>query len=410
MDELGRQQGAGLSRNGNGPLIAQNTAIADPKSIINSKSQAEISKPTSLGWHGIIRTVQIFYFLGEFLLYIWMDFRGWLGKNDEKKEAIFRRHATKLRKRLLKLGPTFIKIGQTIATRADLIPVQYVDELSLLQDQVPAVPNEIAFGIFEEELGRKPLEVFASISPEPVAAASLGQVYRARLKTGEDVAVKIQRPRLHQTISFDLQVLRRIARFLDRYKIIRGQEWCEMIDEFDRTVHEEMNYLTEGSNADRFKLNFAKSPDIHVPVIYWPYTSKRVLVMEFIHGLKVTDLDGIRAAGLNPQKINELMVRTYFKQLFEDAFFHADPHPGNLRVMKDGRLAFFDFGMVGNITEQLQHQMVSAFFHLLEQDADGLVDDLIGLSFLSPEADLVSFRKVVADLFARDPSSETERS
>ena len=324
-----------------------------------------------------------------------------MGKNEEKKETRFRRHAIKLRERLLRLGPTFIKIGQTIATRADLVPVQYVDELSYLQDRVPAFSNETAFEIFREEHGKLPSEVFGSITADPIAAASLGQVYRARLKTGQEVAVKIQRPNLNEIIRFDLLVLRKLARFLDRYKIIRGQDWCDMMDEFDRTIHEEMDYLAEGRNADRFRTNFAQWNDVHVPAIYWEFTSRRVLVMEFIHGLKVTDLDSLNAAGFSPQKINELMVRTYFKQLFEDAFFHADPHPGNLRVMKDGRLAFFDFGMVGNLSEKLQSQMVNAFFHLLEHDAKGLVNDLIGLNFLSPDADIESFRAVVADLFSK---------
>jgi predicted unusual protein kinase regulating ubiquinone biosynthesis (AarF/ABC1/UbiB family) len=366
------------------------------------RASEKVSKTDDrIGLRGAIRTVQILYFLGGFLLYVWMDFRGWMGKNEEKKETRFRRHAIKLRERLLRLGPTFIKIGQTIATRADLVPIQYVDELAHLQDRVPAFKNEIAFEIFREEHGKTPTEVFASITPDPIAAASLGQVYRARLADGQELAVKIQRPNLNEIIRFDLLVLRKLARFLDKYKIIRGQEWREMMDEFDRTIHEEMDYVAEGRNADRFRANFAQWTDVHVPTIYWEYTSKRVLVMEFIHGLKVTDLDSINAAGLNAQKVNELMVRTYFKQLFEDAFFHADPHPGNLRVMKDGRLAFFDFGMVGNLSEKLQSQMVNAFFHLLEQDAKGLVDDLIGLNFLSPNADIESFRAVVADLFSR---------
>ncbi|HZS47679.1 MAG TPA: AarF/ABC1/UbiB kinase family protein [Blastocatellia bacterium] len=403
MSDLTRYSNGANNGNGTNGLTSPNSTLARPQLVNGNLKSVDLTvqPPPRFGWKGVVRTVQILYFLVGFLLYVWADFRGWLGKNEEKKEAIFRRHAIKLRNRLLKLGPTFIKIGQTLATRADLIPIQYVDELSILQDRVPAVPNDVAFAIFKEELGQEPTEVFADITLEPIAAASLGQVYRARLVTGQEVAVKIQRPNLHQIISFDLHVLKKIASFLDRYKIVRGQEWCDMMDEFDRTVHEEMDYVAEGRNAERFKANFAEWKDVHVPTIYWQHTTKRVLVMEFIHGLKVIDLDGIRAAGFSAQKINELMVRTYFKQLLEDGFFHADPHPGNLRVMKDGRLAFFDFGMVGTISEKLQSQMVSAFFHLLEQDANGLVDDMISLNFLSPNADLEGFRKVVSDMFSR---------
>jgi len=350
----------------------------------------------------LFRALKIIRTLASFALYVYLDFRGWLGNSEEKREARLRRHAIRLRERLIKLGPTFIKIGQALGTRADLLPIQYVDELAALQDEVPAFPKEEAFSIIESELGCRPEELFAWISDKPVAAASLGQVYRARLKSGPEVAVKVQRPRLNETIAFDLQVLRRIARFLERYpNLLRGNDWVGMLDEFDRVVHEEMDYLAEGNNAERFRENFSSWPRVHVPKIYWEHSSARVLTMEFIDGLKVTDLDGMKAAGISPRTVNELMVQTYFKQLLEDGFFHADPHPGNLRVMRDGRLAFFDFGMVGHISPKLQSQMVSAFFHLLDHDINGIVEDLISLEFLSPDADIVSFRKVVADIFTR---------
>jgi predicted unusual protein kinase regulating ubiquinone biosynthesis (AarF/ABC1/UbiB family) len=274
--------------------------------------------------------------------------------------------------------------------------------LSALQDRVPAFPDKQAFQIIESELERRLDDVFEQIGEQPIASASLGQVYRARLVTGEDVAVKVQRPHLDEKIRFDLDLLRRVGRFLDRYpKLFPGAEWLGAVEEFDRVIHEEMDYRREAANAEEFSRNFANWPAIHVPRVFNDLSTNRVMVMEFISGTKVTDLDGLRAAGHDARRINELLYRTYFKQLLEDGFFHADPHPGNLLVMADGRLAVFDFGMVGRITEALRRQMIEAFFHLYNRDVEAIVDDLMGLGFLESGADVEAFRAIVADVFKR---------
>ncbi len=338
----------------------------------------------------------------SFALYVYLDTKGWLGRRQEERETRLRRQAARLRERLIELGPTFIKSGQMLGTRADLLPIEYVDELSTLHDRVPAFSNEQAMSLIGSELGRPLEEVFREISDKPIASASLGQVYRATLTTGEVVAVKVQRPRLEETVSYDLDLLRRIARVLSRYpNLFPGINWFGTIDEFDRVIHEEMDYRREAQSADRFKQNFRDWRGIHIPRIYHDYSTGRVLVMEFITGIKVTDLAGLRGAGHDPRKINELLYRAYFKQLLEDGFFHADPHPGNLLVMNDGRLAIFDFGMAGHISEDLQRRIVEAFFHLYNRDIDAIVDDLIGLGFLAPEADLAAIRRIVKDVFAR---------
>ncbi len=338
----------------------------------------------------------------NFALYVYLDSRGWLGKNSENREARLRRQAARLRERLLGLGPTFIKIGQMLATRADLLPLEYIDELSALQDKVPAFPNERAMEIIERELGRPVEELFSQISEHPIASASLGQVYRAALETGEEVAVKVQRPELEEMVACDLDLLRWMAKMLDRYpRLFPGAEWLGAINEFDRVIHEEMDYLHEAENAEEFRRNFTDWPGIFIPRVYKELSSDRVLVLEFVSGTRVTDLEGLRAKGHEPRRINELLYRTYFKQLFEDAFFHADPHPGNLLVMSDGRLAIFDFGMMGHISEELQRQIINAFFHLFNRDIEAIVDDLIGLGFLAPEADVARIREIVADVFAR---------
>src|SRR6185503_18315598 len=348
------------------------------------------------------RSLYVLWTLISFALYVYLDSKGWFGKSREKREIRLRRQAARLRERLIRLGPTFIKMGQMLATRADLLPLDYIKELSALQDQVPPFSDKQAIEIIEAELGRPIKEVFADISERPIASASLGQVYRTTLTKGEDVAVKVQRPRLSEKIRFDLDLLRWIGHLLDRYpKLFPGAEWMGAIDEFDRVIHEEMDYRRELANANEFRQNFHDWHSIHVPHVFDELSSGRVLVMQFVSGTKVTDLEGLRAAGHDPRRVNELIYRAYFKQLLEDGFFHADPHPGNLLVMRDGRLAFFDFGMVGRISDELQRQMIDAFFHLYSRDINAIVGDLVGLGFLAPQADTEAFRAIVAEVFAR---------
>lgn len=326
-------------------------------------------------------------------------FRG--AEGSEKKEARLQKQALWLRDSLIDLGPTFIKIGQTLGTRADLLPLAYVKELSTLHDQVPAYSTSDAFARIEAELGRPVHECFTEIDSEPIASASLGQVYRARLASGEEVAVKVQRPNLDAIISFDIAVLYKIVQLTNRFfpRANENADWEGMLREFYVTIFEEMDYVKEGRNADRFRYNFRTWRAIRVPKIFWTHTSRRVLTLEFIRGTKVTDLEALRARRISPVKVNRLLVRTYLKQLLEDGFFHADPHPGNLLVMDSGHLAFFDFGMVGRITPKLQSQMINAFFHVVSKDVQGLGQDIINLNFLKPGVNPETIRPVVESLF-----------
>ena len=326
-------------------------------------------------------------------------FRG--AEGSEKKEARLQKQAVWLRDSLIALGPTFIKIGQTLGTRADLLPLAYVKELSTLQDNVPAYPSSDAFARIEAELGRPAHECFTEIDSEPIASASLGQVYRARLASGEEVAVKVQRPNLDEIISFDIAVLYKVVQLTNRFfpKANENADWEGMLREFYVTIFEEMDYVKEGRNADRFRYNFRTWRAVRVPRIFWTHTSRRVLTLEFIRGTKVTDLEALRARRISPVKVNRLLVRTYLKQLLEDGFFHADPHPGNLLVMDSGHLAFFDFGMVGRISPKLQSQMIDAFFHVVSKDVPGLGQDIINLNFLKPGVNPETIRPVVESLF-----------
>jgi len=313
---------------------------------------------------------------------------------NQEKQAVW------LKEKLIKLGPTFIKIGQAMGTRADLLPLPFVSELGTLVDQVPAFPNDVAFATIEHELGKKINEVYSEFELEPVAAASLGQVYRARLHSGEEVAVKVQRPNLEALIRGDIVILKKVARFAERFpQLNENADWTGMLREFDVTIHEEMDYAAEAHNADRFHENFRNWTNIHVPFIHWHATTKKVLTMEFIHGTKVTDLKEQAQRNISPAKVNRLLIKTYLKQLLEDGFFHADPHPGNLLIMEDGRIAFFDFGMVGRITPQLQAKMIDAFFHVVGKDPAGIAQDLIELDFLKPGTDPRSIRPVVERMF-----------
>ena len=329
----------------------------------------------------------------------YLVFRG--AEGSAKKQARLEKQAVWLRESLIGLGPTFIKIGQALGTRADLLPLEYVKELAKLQDQVPAFPTAEAFSIIEAELGRSLHEAYKEIDAEPIAAASLGQVYRARLHTGEEVAVKVQRPNLHATISFDVAILFRLVKLTNRFfpKANENADWEGMLHEFHATIFEEMDYVREGRNADRFRYNFRTWRAIRVPKIHWSHTNTRVLTLDFIRGTKVVDLEGLRANRISPVKVNRMLIRTYLKQLLEDGFFHADPHPGNLLVMDSGHLAFFDFGMVGRITPKLQAQMIDAFFHVVGRDVKGLGQDIINLNFLKPGVDPETVRPVVESLF-----------
>jgi predicted unusual protein kinase regulating ubiquinone biosynthesis (AarF/ABC1/UbiB family) len=271
-----------------------------------------------------------------------------------------------------------------LAMRLDLLPVEYLQTLASLQDAAPPFPTKHARTIIIQKLEASPETIFACFDPVPVASASLGQVYQARLHTGQEVAVKVQRPRLLNRIEVDLAVLRCLIRRLERLSILpRGLDWLGMLEEFRATILIELDYVQEAQHAAIFRKHFAFWRDVYVPRIYPELSTRRVLVMEYITGLKVTDTAQLTAAGHDPKEVVTHLVRTYLKQLLEDGFFHADPHPGNLRVMPDGRLAFLDFGMVGRLPQALQTALLEAFGHLITRDVSGLLDDMQHLGVLT---------------------------
>ncbi|MFM2063065.1 MAG: hypothetical protein RLZZ507_2735 [Cyanobacteriota bacterium] len=329
------------------------------------------------------------YFFG-----LWWDKRrGIVIKND-------RRRAVQLRELLTKLGPAYIKIGQALSTRPDLVPPVYLEELTKLQDQLPPFPNEIAYQFIEEELGSLPEEIYAQISTEPIAAASLGQVYKGKLKTGEEVAIKIQRPDLRERITIDLYILRYLAGWVQRkVKRVRS-DLVGILDELGDRIFEEMDYIHEGENAERFFELYGHIPDIYVPKIYWEYTNRRVLTMEWINGIKLTQAQELQELGINARYLIEVGVQCSLRQLLEHGFFHADPHPGNLLATFDGKLAYLDFGMMSEIKPPQRYGLIEAIVHVVNRDFDLLAQDYVKLEFLSPETDLTPIVPAFAKVFA----------
>lgn len=323
----------------------------------------------------------------------------WWDRKQGREVEQERRRAIQLRELLTRLGPAYIKIGQALSTRPDLVPPLYLEELTQLQDQLPPFDNAIAYQFIQEELGQTPQEIYAELSPHPIAAASLGQVYKGKLKTGETVAVKVQRPDLRERITIDLYILRRLSAWANRnIKRIRSN-LVEILDEFGSRIFEELDYVNEGQNAERFAKLYGYIEDIYIPKIYWEYTQRRVLTMEWITGNKLTQVEAISAQGVDARYLVEVGVQCSLRQLLEHGFFHADPHPGNLLATPEGKLAYLDFGMMSEIKPYQRYGMIEAIVHMVNRDFEGLARDYVKLDFLSPETDLTPIVPALASVF-----------
>ena len=329
----------------------------------------------------------------SFALGVWWDKKRGVDEKNQQKRAI------QLKELLTKLGPAYIKIGQALSTRPDLVSPAYLEELTRLQDQIPPFANEIAYQFIEEELGDRPDRIYAELSPEPIAAASLGQVYKGKLKTGEVVAVKVQRPDLQETIAVDLYIIRRMATWANKNIKRLRSDLVAILDEFGERIFEEMDYINEGENAERFAKLYGHLKDVYVPKIYWQYTHRRVLTMEWVVGTKLTQVDAIRAQGIDARYIIEVGVQCSLRQLLEHGFFHADPHPGNLLATPDGQLAYLDFGMMSEIKPYQRYGLIEAVVHMVNRDFEGLARDYVKLDFLTPETDLTPIIPALGQIF-----------
>jgi predicted unusual protein kinase regulating ubiquinone biosynthesis (AarF/ABC1/UbiB family) len=332
-----------------------------------------------------------------FVPLIWLFIR--LRLSAKASTATLRELAIESRKLLTRLGPAFIKIGQALSTRPDIVPPVFMDELAELQDQLPPFPNEIAFQFIRDALGADPSEVYAEISDNPIAAASLGQVYKGKLKTGETVAIKVQRPDIAAGIALDMYILRGIGTWLKKtFKIIRT-DLAAILDEFASRIFEEMDYTFEGQNAEKFAKYYGGLEGIYVPRIYWKYTAKRVLTMEWIEGIKLTNVQKVKDAGFDSRHIIEVGVQCSLRQLLDYGYFHADPHPGNLLVMGDGRLAYLDFGMMSEVSAEQRFGLIEAIVHLVNRDFDALSKDYVRLGFLTEDIDFEAIVPALSRVF-----------
>ena len=316
-----------------------------------------------------------------------------------KKESKARFRAKQLTNLLVELGPAFVKAGQALSTRPDIIPVILLEELSELQDQLPGFDGNKAMELIEEDLNKKINEIFLTIDKDPISAASLGQVHKGVLKNKEIVAVKVQRPGLREQITLDLYIVRNIANWLKNNIGLIRSDLVALIDELGKRVFEEMDYLNEAENAEKFRNLHLHNSKIAVPKIYKETTSRRVLTMEWIDGTKLTNLEGVKNLGIDPDKMIEIGVQCSLEQLLEHGFFHADPHPGNLLALKDGRLCYLDFGMMSEVSRSSRSGLIQAVVHLVNKNFDKLSQDFVKLGFLSKEVNLEPIVPAFQDVF-----------
>ncbi|CAI8612325.1 unnamed protein product [Vicia faba] len=340
------------------------------------------------------RAIEIVSSLGSFGLKLFLEQKnGMLEKNKKAR-------ATELKTIFTQLGPTFVKLGQGLSTRPDICPPEYLEELSELQDGLPTFPDDEAFACIEKELGVSLDSIFSSISPSPIAAASLGQVYKARLKySGKLVAIKVQRPSIEEAIGLDFYLIRGLGFFINKYVDIITTDVVALIDEFARRVFQELNYVQEGQNARRFKKLYADRPDICVPDIFWDYTSAKVLAMDWVDGVKLSEQEAIERQGLNVLDLVNTGIQCSLRQLLEYGYFHADPHPGNLLATPDGRLAFLDFGMMSETPEDARSAIIGHVVHLVNRDYEAMARDYYALDFLSPDVDVSPIVPALRDFF-----------
>ncbi|MCC5657002.1 AarF/ABC1/UbiB kinase family protein [Nostoc sp. XA010] len=345
------------------------------------------------------RFVDIWSFVLTLMFKLWLYNKSWSypgGVTEAKQAAKRKTQAVWIRNTLLDLGPTFIKIGQLFSTRADIFPVEYVEELAKLQDKVPAFSYEQVEATIERELGKKIPELFHNFEPIPLAAASLGQVHKAVLHSGESVVVKVQRPGLKKLFEIDLQILKGITRYFQNHpKWGRGRDWLGIYEECCRILWEEIDYLNEGRNADTFRRNFRGYDWVNVPKVYWRYASSRVLTLEYLPGIKISQYEALEAAGLDRKLIARQGAQAYLLQLLNSGFFHADPHPGNIAISATGALIFYDFGMMGRIKSNIREGLMQTLFGIAQKDGDRVVQSLIELGAIAPTDDMGPVRRSV---------------
>lgn len=300
---------------------------------------------------------------------------------------------------LEELGPTYVKMGQLASTRYDLIPADIIQELEKLQDNVPAFSYDEVKDIIEQELGMEMDQIFDTFTETPLGSASIGQVHYGILKTGEHVAVKVQRPNIVKKIKTDLEILQQLAvRAEHRLEWAANYQIKAIIDEFSKAILAELDYSVEGRNADKIARQFSDNPTIYIPSIYWNYSTKKVLTMEYVQGTKLNELVEINRKGYDAKVLAERVAHSIFQQILIEGFFHGDPHPGNVAALPDDVIVFMDFGMVGRLTPDMRMHFASLVIAMMRQSTDGVIKALSLMGTLPDDVDMQNLRLDVEDL------------
>ncbi|MHB9024455.1 MAG: ABC1 kinase family protein [Armatimonadota bacterium] len=307
----------------------------------------------------------------------------------------------RLRLALIELGTTFIKLGQMLSARSDLLPPEYLDELSKLQDEVPSLPFEQMLPVFQEEMGGHPDAIFPFFDPQPIASASIGQVYHAHLADGSEVTVKIQRPHVREAIRLDLSLMRRMAGIADKNPFLRRFDFPSLVREFGYVLQDELLYTLEAYNADALAGEMAEYPNIALPTIYWDYTTQRVLTTSLIRGVKINDLEGLDRLGVNRRELANTLANSLLAQILRYGLFHGDPHPGNLLVTPDGVLYFLDTGMVGRLDRKMRELLIELTASIFDQDIDAVLAHLQQLGVVEELTSLPDLRRDLSRLITR---------
>jgi predicted unusual protein kinase regulating ubiquinone biosynthesis (AarF/ABC1/UbiB family) len=319
------------------------------------------------------------------------------GGNPQKLAQDRQKHAKWLYLQLTDLAAAFIKVGQFISTREDLVPKEYVQELKGLQDGAIPLPIETIKTVIKKSLGQAPEDLFEYIEETAIASASIGQVHRATTKKGQQVVLKVQRPNLDQLFLQDLSIARAFAVFFERhFKWGKNRYWPEICDEFGKVLFQEIDFYQEALNAERLKLNLEdKHPELIVPSIHWDYVSKEVLAMQYVPGKRITDFAALKEAGRTPHWVSDKLLSIFADQFFVGCFFHADPHPGNISITKDGQIVLYDYGMTYRIDHKIRDNFKDAIIALVSQNTDALLESLKKMDLLRPGADLVLLKSLI---------------
>ena len=346
----------------------------------------------------LLRPLRIWWLALALLLGLWWDGQAWSylgGVTAERQRSRQRRRARWLTQAFLGLGSAFIKLGQLLSARPDVLPAELVEELATLQDRVPAFPFAVVQDLLEQELGERCAEII-DLESEPLGSASLAQVHRASLRSGRQVVLKVQRPGLERTFRLDLEVMQQVAAAVQRHpRWGRGRDWIGIAQECRRVLLRELDFRLEAEHAARFRQQFLDDPGIRIPAVVWELSTRRVLCLDYVPGIKITDRQALIEAGIVPAAVAEKGAASYLQQLVRFGFFHADPHPGNLAVAADGALIYYDFGMMGQLSSRLRGRLGSMVRAAAGRDAAGLVKELQLAGVIAPGVDPGPVRRLV---------------